>query len=107
MFFDRKEEGVAVGGEGVVVEDALLLASEKPVIEEERWGADDKEGFLSHLEKLSGFDTGMMRDKIKATPELKLTLEIHLVLDSLTGCIEQEQWHFSRAEKIVVGGPEE
>ncbi|KAF9137453.1 hypothetical protein BGX30_010195 [Mortierella sp. GBA39] len=73
--FNRREEGVVDGDEGVVVEDAALSASEMPVIEEERWGADDEEKFLSYLEKLSGFGTGMIRDGIKATAELKkLTL---------------------------------
>ncbi|KAG0069352.1 Tigger transposable element-derived protein 3 [Linnemannia elongata] len=93
LFFDRRGEGlVLVGDDYGIVEDAPWPATEKSVIKEGHWGAEDKERYLSCLEKLSGFGTGMMRDKIQATPELrKRLLDIHQALDSLTGCIEQEQ----------------
>lgn len=93
LFFDRREEGlVLVGDDYGIVEDAPWPATEKSVIKEGHWGAEDKERYLSCLEKLSGFGTGMRRDKIQATPELRKRLfDIHQALGSLTGCIEQEQ----------------
>jgi hypothetical protein len=88
LFVEYAEKNVA---EGSKARDTLPV-DDKPIFEEVRWGSDDKERFLTSLEKLSGFGSGMMRDKIKATPELKRRLfEIHQALDSLLNSIDPKQ----------------